>query len=117
MAEGGLLDFLGGLFDLAMGPEATLEALFGRNKIEEWSLTYAADLETCVDELGRTKHSHGGCRAAVYDITIFGLDTTTINFNKMPTVSWCEGMSKDTREVHWCHVIWHVTVEGNGSPY
>ncbi len=114
--EGGLVDFLGGLFNLAMGPEATLDALFGRNKIEEWSLAYAGYLEKCTAELHRTKHSHGGCRAAVYDITIFTLDTTVINFEKFPIVSWCEGMSSDLREVHWCYVIPDETIHGNGSP-
>jgi YD repeat-containing protein len=115
--ESGLVDFLGGLFNLAMGPEAALEGFFGRNKIEEWSLAYAGYLEGCTVELHRAKRSHGGCRAAVYDITFLIWDTTVINFNRFPTVSWCEGMSSDRREVHWCYVIADTTIHGNGSPF
>jgi hypothetical protein len=105
---------LGGAVNLAMGPEEAVEALFGRSIIEDWALTYANTLETCVEDLHKSKHSHGGCRAAVYDIQPFGWDTGLINFKRDPAVSWCEGMSKDTREVHWCHFISNPPVYEEG---
>ena len=101
---GAAIGVLGTIFDLASGPVKTLEALFGKNSIETWITNYANLLFLCVKELHRTGHGHGGCRANVYDIEPFGWDSHIINFNRNPAVSWCEGMSSDTVEVHWCHL-------------
>ena len=101
---GTAIGVLGTIYDLAMGPVQALEALFGKNTIETWISSYSNMLLLCVKEVHRSGHSHGGCRADVFDIEPFGWDTQIINFSRIPVVSWCEGMSSNTIEVHWCHL-------------
>jgi len=101
---GAAIGILGTIYDLLMGPAETIEALFDHNTIERWITGYGNMLLQCTKELHRTKHPHGGCRASVFDIRLLGVDIKVINFNRMPEVSWCEGMSSNTVEVHWCHL-------------
>jgi hypothetical protein len=87
--------------------------LFGKNVVVVWAERFGYMLSYCAEQLHATHHSHGGCRAAINDIVPFGWDTAVPNFKDTPEVSWCEGMSSDTREVHWCH---RETYPGEGKP-
>jgi sugar lactone lactonase YvrE len=106
-----LVKLLATLLAVVEGPEEILEGLFGEDSVEQWANALASNLETCVSELHRTKHSHGGCRVDIFDYEPFGIDTHAIDFSDLPEVTWCEGMSSDTKEVHWCHLIPHPPSE------
>ncbi len=111
---GDLADLLGYIVSFVESPAEAIGTLFGESDVEAWGKHFGELLVKCAEELHRTKHSHGGCRANIKDITPFGFDTGIINFNAVPEVSWCEGMSSDRKEVHWCTL---ESYPGEGTEY
>jgi hypothetical protein len=76
----------------------------GKNVVEVWAEKFGELLIFCVGKLHSTHHYHGGCRASIKDIVPFGWDTGIPNFWDIPEVSFCLGMSSDTKRVHWCYL-------------
>jgi DNA-binding beta-propeller fold protein YncE len=88
---------------------------FSSDRIKLWFNVFASFLEYCVSDLHASHHLHGGCRASIPVFEVGPVVTDWPNFYLLPEVSFCLGMSPDTKEVHWCTREYYNPSPGVGA--